>query len=60
MSGFASYCTSLQLVPDEPMFGIYTVPVDRPVLRQNLRIVKVDMVRSNFIRSSLLFFSGAS
>ncbi len=29
---------------DEPLFGIPAVPVDWPVLRQDLRIVEVHMV----------------
>ncbi len=33
-----------QSVENEPMFGIYAVPVDWPLLRLNLRIVKVHVV----------------
>ncbi len=31
---------------EEPLFGIHAVPVDWPVLRQDLRIVEVHMVFS--------------
>ncbi len=40
MNGFAC----LRMVANEPLFGIYAVPVDWPVLRQNLRTVEVHMV----------------
>ncbi len=39
MSGFAFQVAFLRLVANEPLLGIYAVPVDWPVLRQNLKIV---------------------
>ncbi len=44
MGGFAFQVACLRLVANEPLFGVYAVPVDWPVLRQNLRIVEVHMV----------------
>ncbi len=46
MSGFAFPVACLWLVANEPFFGIDAVPGDWPVLRQNLRIVEVNMVFS--------------
>ncbi len=46
MSGFAFSVSCLRLVAQESLFGINAVPVDWPVLRQNLRIVEVYMVFS--------------
>ncbi len=40
MSGFASQVACLRLVANEPLFSIYAVPIDWPVLRQKLRIVR--------------------
>ncbi len=39
MSGFAFPVVFLRLVANEPLLGIYAVPVDLRVLRQNLKIV---------------------
>ncbi len=36
----------LRLVANEPLFGVYAVPVDWPVFRQNLRVVEVHVVFS--------------
>ncbi len=44
MSAFAFQVARLQLVINEPLIGVYAVPVDWPVLRQNLRIVEAHMV----------------
>ncbi len=44
MNGFASLVACLLLVANEPLFGSYEVPVDWPVLRQNLRVVKIHVV----------------
>ncbi len=41
MGGFAFQVACLRLVANEPLFGVYAVPVDWPVLRQNLRVVLV-------------------
>ncbi len=46
MGGFAFQVACRQLVANEPLFGVYAVPVDWPVLRQNLRVVEVYMVLS--------------
>ncbi len=46
MSGFAFPVACLRLVANEPLFGVYAVPVDWPVLIQNLRIVEVHKVFS--------------
>ncbi len=46
MCGFAFRVACLRLVANEPLFGIYAAPGDWPVLRQNLRIVKVHVVFS--------------
>ncbi len=64
MSGFAFQVTCLRLVANEPLFGIYAVPLDWQVYGQNVRIVIVYMVfcfwtvselRSSFVRTSLFF-----
>ncbi len=44
MGGFAFQVACLRLVANEPLFGGHAVPVDWPVLRQNLRVVEVHMV----------------
>ncbi len=44
MGGFAFQVACLRLVDNEPLFGVYAVPVDWPVLRQNLRVDEVHMV----------------
>ncbi len=44
MDGFAFQGACRRLVANEPLFGVYAVPVDWPVLRQNLRVVEVHMV----------------
>ncbi len=44
MGGFAFQVACLRLVAYEPLFGVYAVPVDWPVLRQNLRVVEVHMI----------------
>ncbi len=44
MGGFAFQVACLRLVANELLFGVYVVPVNWPVLRQNLRIVEVHMV----------------
>ncbi len=41
MGGFAFQVACLRLVAKELLFGIYAVPVDWPVLTQNLRVVEV-------------------
>ncbi len=46
MGGFAFQVASLRLVANEQLFGVYAVPVDWLVLRQNLRVVEVHMVFS--------------
>ncbi len=46
MDGFAFQVACLRLVANEPLFGVYAVPVDYSVLRQNLRVVEVHMVFS--------------
>ncbi len=46
MGGFAFQNARLRLVANEPLFSVYAVPVDWPVLRQNLRVVEVHMVFS--------------
>ncbi len=40
MGGFAFQVACLRLVANEPLFGVYAVPVDWPVLRQNLKVVE--------------------
>ncbi len=44
MDGFAFQVACLRLVANEPLFGVYAVPADWSVLRQNLRVVGVHMV----------------
>ncbi len=44
MGGFAFQVACLRLVANEQLFGVYAVPVDWPVLRQNLRVVEVHIV----------------
>ncbi len=44
MGGFAFQVACLRLVANEPLFGVFAVPVDWPLLRQNLRVVEVHMV----------------
>ncbi len=46
MGGFGFQVACLRLVANEPLFGFYAVPVDWPVLRQNLRVVDAHMVFS--------------
>ncbi len=46
MGGFAFEVACLRLVANEPLFGVYAVPVDWPVLRQDPRNVDVHMVVS--------------
>ncbi len=46
MSGFTFQVACLQLVANEPLFGVYAVPVDWPVLRQNPRIAKSTVSRT--------------
>ncbi len=46
MGGFAFQVACLRRVANEPLFGVYVVPVDWPVLRQNLRVAEVHMVFS--------------
>ncbi len=44
MGGFAFQVACLRLEANEPLLGVYAVPVDWQVLRQNLRVVEVHMV----------------
>ncbi len=44
MGGFVFQVACLRLAANEPLFGVYAVPVDWAVLRQNLRVVEVHMV----------------
>ncbi len=44
MGGFAFQVACLRLVANEPLFGVYAVPVDWPVLRRNLSVFEVHMV----------------
>ncbi len=44
MGGFAFHVACLRLVANEPLSGVYAVPVNWPVLRQDLRVVEVHMV----------------
>ncbi len=62
MSGFAFSVACLRLVANEPLFGIYVVPLDWPELRQNLRIAEVHMVFcfKDMKGYSLVVFSGVS
>ncbi len=46
MGGFAFQVACLRLVANEPLFGFYAVSVIWPVLRQNLRVVEIQMVFS--------------
>ncbi len=46
MDGFSFQVACLRLVANEPLFGVYAVPVGWPALRQNLRIVEVHVVFS--------------
>ncbi len=46
MGGFAFQVACLRLVANEPLFCVYSVPVDWPVLRLNLGVVEVHMVFS--------------
>ncbi len=39
MGDFTFQVACLRLLADEPLFGFHAVPVDWPVLRQDLRIV---------------------
>ncbi len=43
MDGLAFQVACLRLVANEPLFGVYAVPVDWPVLRQKHRVVEVHM-----------------
>ncbi len=43
MGGFAFQVACLRLVDSESLFGVYAVPVDWPVIRQNLRVVEVQI-----------------
>ncbi len=43
MGGSALQVTCLRLVAKYPLFGVYAVPVDCTVLRQNHRVVEVHM-----------------
>ncbi len=40
MGGFAFEVACLRLVANEPLFGVYAVPVDWPVLRHNRRVLR--------------------
>ncbi len=53
MGGFAFQVTCLRLVANEPLFRIHAVPVDWPVLIQNLRIVEVLSNRLHILEVSL-------
>ncbi len=44
MSGFAFSAACLRLVANEQLYFIYAVPVDWPILRQNLSIADIHMV----------------
>ncbi len=44
MGGFAFQVACLRLVANEQLLDIYAVPVDWPVLRQNLRIIEIHIV----------------
>ncbi len=44
MGGSAFQVACLRLVAYEPLLGVYAVPEEWPVLRQNLRVVEVHMV----------------
>ncbi len=46
MSGFAFQVACPRLVANEPLFGIYAVSVNWPVLKQILRIVEVHIAFS--------------
>ncbi len=46
MGGFAFQVAFLRLVANEPLLGVYALPVDWPVLWKNLRAVEVHMVFS--------------
>ncbi len=46
MGGFAFQVACLRLVANEPLFGVYAVPLDWPVLRQNRRVVLFHVVFS--------------
>ncbi len=46
MDDFAFQFTCLRLVANEPLFGVYAVPVDWPVIRQNPTVVEVHMMFS--------------
>ncbi len=44
MSDFAFSVVCLRLMANQPLFVIYMVTVNWPVLRQNLNIVEIHMV----------------
>ncbi len=44
MSGFAFPVAFLRLVANEPLLGIYAVPVGWRVLRQNLKTVHMEFI----------------
>ncbi len=46
MGSFAFQVACVRLVANEPLFGVYAVPGDWPVYRQNLRVVGVHVVFS--------------
>ncbi len=46
MGGFGFPVACLRLVANEPLVGVFAVPVDWPILRQNLRVVEAHMVFS--------------
>ncbi len=45
MGGFAFQVACLRLVANEPLFGVYAVRVDWPVLRQNLTMWTLTTLR---------------
>ncbi len=46
MVASAFQVTCLRVVANDPLFGVYAVPVDCTVLRQNRRVVEAHMVFS--------------
>ncbi len=44
MGGFVFQVACLRLVTNEQLIGLYAVPVEWPVLRQDLRIVQAHKV----------------
>ncbi len=55
MGSFTFQVACLRLVANEPLFGVYAVPVDWPVLRQSLRVVEVLVDAFGIIRPGSSF-----